>query len=77
MEFKEPDLKAIARADRKAINKNFKHLKFIKDGVLIPDNNLHNGVSDTAWYIKNYYLLLKDLDEDLEYLKYLCETDGK
>jgi len=50
MEFKEPDLKAIARADRKAINKNFKHLKFIKDGVLIPDNNLHNGVSDTAWY---------------------------
>jgi hypothetical protein len=49
----------------------------MKDGVLIPDNNLHNGVSDTAWYIKNYYLLLKDLDEDLEYLKYLSETDGK
>jgi len=77
MEFKEPDLKAIARADRKAINKNFKHLKFMKDGVLIPDNNLLNGVSDTVGYIKYYYLLLKDLDEDLGYLKDAYKTDRK
>lgn len=77
MEFKEPDLKAIARADRKAINKNFKNLKFMKDGVLIKDHNLQDGFSVTAWYVKNYYLLLKDLDRDLEYLKYLSETDGK
>jgi hypothetical protein len=77
MEYKEIDFKAIARADRKHINKNFKHLKFMKDGVLIPNNNLQDGVSVTAWYVKNYYLLLKDLDEDLEYLKYLSETNGK
>ena len=77
MEYKEIDFKAIARADRRDINKNFKHLKFMKNGVLIPNNNLQDGVSVTAWYVKNYYLLLKDLDEDLEYLKYLSETDGK
>lgn len=77
MEYKEFDIEAIRKSNQKDMNEGYKNLEFNENGIVIKTDDLLENISDTYWLMNDFVTLLKNLDEDLGYLKDAYKTDRK
>ena len=77
MEYKEFDIEASRKSNQKDMNERYKNLEFNENGIVIKTDDLLENISDTYWLMKDFVTLLKNLDEDLGYLKDAYKTDRK
>jgi len=77
MEYKEFDIEAIRKSNQKDMNERYKNLEFNENGIVIKTDDLLENISDTYWLMNDFVTLLKNLDEDLGYLKDAYKTDRK
>tara|TARA_R110000824_G_scaffold208187_1_gene393732 strand:+ start:1605 stop:1832 length:228 start_codon:yes stop_codon:yes gene_type:complete len=64
--MKKYNIDEIRKRDQEALSKQFKYIKFVKNGCLIKTNDLINNTKMNINFIRSFYTTLEDLDQRLQ-----------